>query len=268
MIGVMTDTNAPNLHQHAATQHPKLDKLIGVLHQLRAEGGCAWDRDQTPASLVKYLIEETYELVEAIESGSRIDLIEELGDVLYQVIFHADIAAEAGSFDLEDVAATVTAKMIGRHPHVFSDTTADSVDDVIAVWDRAKAIEKSHRTSVLDGIPLGMPSLALADKLLSRAERVGVLEASGGSDANAAAAIPLADEQQLGALLLAIVSSARAGGLDAERALRATLRELQNEIRETETSASAASAPSVREGAASADPFDAGVIGFGLEREG
>ena len=276
----MTDTNVPNVHQPAVTPHPKLDELIGVLHQLRAEGGCAWDRDQTPASLVKYLIEETYELVEAIESGSHIDLIEELGDVLYQIIFHADIAAEAGAFDLEDVAAKVTAKMIGRHPHVFSDTTADSVEEVIAVWDRAKALEKSHRTSVLDGIPLGMPSLALADKLLSRAERVGVIEVSGGGGTNAAAPIPLADEQQLGALLLAIVSSARAGGLDAERALRATLRELQNEIREAEATVRPATVPTALGDADSpgedpanptpvyTDPFDAGVIGFGSERPG
>ena len=220
--------------------HPKLDELIAVLEYLRAPGGCAWDREQTPSSLVQYLIEETYELVDAIEGGKREDLIEELGDVLYQVIFHSDIAAESGSFDIEEVAARMTAKMVGRHPHVFSDTPADSVDDVIAVWNAAKAIEKSHRTSVLDGIPLGMPSLALADKLLGRASRIGLdpSAAQSGSQSGALAdsiCTSFTDEQQLGSVLLGIVATAKVQGLDAERALRITLRSLQDEVRRTES---------------------------------
>jgi len=213
------------------TPHPKLEELIAVLEQLRAPGGCAWDRDQTHESLVQYLIEETYELVDAIESGSREEMIEELGDVLYQVIFHSDIAAEAGQFTLEDVAAHMTAKMIGRHPHVFGDTTAETAADVVAVWDDLKKIEKPGRTSVLDGIPQGMPSLGLADKLLGKAGKLGLV------DVGAQASIPLDDEEELGGLLLAIVASAKASGLDAERALRSTLRGLQQEIREHETSA-------------------------------
>ena len=226
--------------------HPKLDELIAVLARLRAPGGCAWDREQTHESLVPYLVEETHELVEAIETAGRDplvrrdEMIEELGDVLYQVIFHSDLAAEAGEFSIEDVAAHMTAKMIGRHPHVFGDAIADTSAEVVALWDLRKAEEKPHRTSVLDGIPQGMPSLALADKLIGRAQKVGVLEA------NAAAAVPVNDEDQLGALLLAIVSSAKAGGLDAERALRTTLRGLQAEIRAAEA----------------VDPFDAGVIGY------
>jgi len=215
------------------TPHPKLEELIAVLEQLRAPGGCAWDRDQTHESLVQYLIEETYELVDAIESGSREEMIEELGDVLYQVIFHSDIAAEAGQFTLEDVAAHMTAKMIGRHPHVFGDTTAETAADVVAVWDDLKKIEKPGRTSVLDGIPQGMPSLGLADKLLGKAGKLGLV------DVGAQASIPLDDEEELGGLLLAIVASAKASGLDAERALRSTLRGLQQEIREHETSATA-----------------------------
>jgi len=215
-----------------ATQHPKLEELIAVLEQLRAPGGCAWDREQTHESLVQYLIEETYELVDAIESGDRDELIEELGDVLYQVIFHSDIAAEAGQFTLEDVAAHMTAKMIGRHPHVFGDTKAESADDVIALWDDLKKVEKPTRTSVLDGIPQGMPSLGLADKLLGRAGKLGLV------DVAAPATIPLDDEEELGGLLLAIVASAKANGLDAERALRSTLRGLQAEIREHEADAS------------------------------
>src|ERR1700722_8009176 len=103
--------------------HPQLDELIAVLELLRAPGGCAWDREQTHESLVRYLIEETYELVDAIESGDRDELIEELGDVLYQVIFHSDIAVNTPGedFSLEDVAAHMTAKMVGRHPHVAGD---------------------------------------------------------------------------------------------------------------------------------------------------
>jgi XTP/dITP diphosphohydrolase len=228
------------------TLHPKLEELIAVLARLRAPGGCAWDREQTHESLVQYLIEETHELVEAIESGSREDLIEELGDVLYQVIFHSDLAAHTPGeeFTIEDVAAAMTAKMVGRHPHVFGDTTAETAEDVIAVWDDLKKVEKPGRTSVLDGIPQGMPSLALASKVLGRAEKLGLI------DADAPPAIAVADEDELGSLLLAIVSSARAGGLDAERALRTTLRGLQEEMRDVEHD--------LRNG----DQADAGIIGL------
>jgi len=223
---------------HSNPPHPELDELIAVLARLRAPGGCAWDREQTHESLVQYLIEETYELVDAIETGPdsprrRTDLIEELGDVLYQVIFHSDLAAEAGEFTIEDVAAHMTAKMIGRHPHVFGDATADTSEEVVALWDLRKAEEKPHRTSVLDGIPQGMPSLALADKLIGRANKVGLVVADA-ADSVPDLAFRMPDEQHLGALLLDIVSTAKAGGLDAERALRTTLRALQQEIREAE----------------------------------
>lgn len=198
--------------------HPELEQLIATMHQLRAPGGCAWDREQTHASLVRYLLEESYELVDAIESGSDAALVEELGDVLYQVLFHADIAAEAGRFTLEDVAAHMNAKMIGRHPHVFGSAVAGTADEVVALWDSLKKVEKADRTSVLDGVPFGMPSLLLADKLLDKGVEVSP------------APIP-ATEEELGALLLGIVSAARSQGLDAERALRGALRGLQEEIR-------------------------------------
>ncbi|PRY65036.1 XTP/dITP diphosphohydrolase [Glaciihabitans tibetensis] len=231
------------------TPHPKLDELIAVLARLRAPGGCAWDREQTHESLVQYLIEESHELVEAIESGSREDLIEELGDVLYQVLFHSDLAEHTPGeeFTIEDVAAAMTAKMVGRHPHVFGDATAETAEDVIAVWDDLKKVEKPGRTSVLDGIPQGMPSLALASKVLGRAEKLGLIET------DAPPAIAVEDEEELGSLLLAIVSSARAGGLDAERALRSTLRDLQEEMREMEHELRAATV---------GDSADAGIIGL------
>ena len=217
-------------------QHPKLDELIATTARLRGPGGCAWDAEQTHESLVQYLVEESHELIDAIEAGSREELIEELGDVLYQVLFHADLAAHTPGeeFTIEDVAEHMTKKMVGRHPHVFGDEEAraalgiESADDVVANWDDFKAAEKPGRTSVLDGIPQGMPALALADKLLGRAHKVGAL------DADADGGVPVSNEEELGGLLLAIVASAKARGLDSERALRATLRSLQDEIRDAE----------------------------------
>ena len=206
--------------------HPKLEELIATAELLRAPGGCAWDREQTHASLVRYLLEEAYELADAIESGgSDAELVEELGDVLYQVIFHADIAAEEGRFTLEDVAAHMNAKMIGRHPHVFGSETAATADDVVALWDELKKVEKPGRTSVLDGVPQAMPSLLLADKLLGKAAGVGVIV----DPIDVPPTEPL-----LGAQLLAMVSAARDQGLDAERALRGALRSLQDDIRAAE----------------------------------
>jgi XTP/dITP diphosphohydrolase len=223
-----------------AATYPKLEELIAVLHQLRAPGGCAWDAEQTHESLVQYLVEESYELIDAIETGGRDELIEELGDVLYQVIFHSDIASHTPgeNFTIEDVAANMTAKMIGRHPHVFGDDAAKAAmnvtsgDDVVAMWDELKKADKPGRTSVLDGIPQSMPALALADKLLGRAEKVGI---AGAGAPDVAAAIPVDTETELGATLLSLVSTAKANGLDAERALRTALRALQDEIRQAES---------------------------------
>ena len=246
--------HSPDRLPTVAPGHPKLDELIAVLARLRAPGGCAWDFEQTHDTLVKHLIEETHELVDAIEFGGRDELLEELGDVLYQVIFHADIAAhyERAPFDLEDVAAHMTAKMVGRHPHVFANAVAETADDVMAVWDDLKSAEKPHRTSVLDGIPQSMPSLLLADKLLGKAAKIGYRvpefdepDAAPRATAPPAATAPamatapralvtIADEAELGTLLLSIVGAARVAGFDAERALRSTLRELQRGIRAAE----------------------------------
>ncbi|TPW75745.1 MazG family protein [Schumannella soli] len=216
----------------AVAAHPRLDELIAVLERLRAPGGCAWDRDQTHASLVRYLVEESAELVEAIESGDDAEMVEELGDVLYQVVFHADIAAEEGRFTIEDVAAHMTAKMVGRHPHVFGDgeVVADTADAVASNWDAWKAQEKPERTSVLDGVPDAMPSLALAEKLLGRADKVGHDVAV---SAALAADAPV-DEEELGRRLLELVAVARGSGLDAERALRGAIRGLKDDIRAVE----------------------------------
>lgn len=217
-----------------------LDELIDTVAFLRAPGGCPWDADQTHESLVQYLVEESWELIDAIESGSPAELVEELGDVLYQVLFHADLAAHTPGedFDIQDVAAHMTAKMVSRHPHVFGgDRTAATADDVVSFWDELKADEKPHRTSVLDGIPRGMPALALAQKVLGKAEKVGVRVTP--------ASIPdgpeaPATEGELGRTLLALVASARSQGLDAERALRQAVRDLEADVRTAEGVAEAA----------------------------
>ena len=210
--------------------HPQLEQLITTLETLRAPGGCAWDREQTHGSLVRYLLEETYELVDAIEAGDDEGLKEELGDVLYQVVFHSDIAAEQGRFTLEDVAANMTAKMVSRHPHVFGDSPQlGSGDEVAARWDDLKKADKPERTSVLDGVPQAMPSLLLADKLLGKAEKLDVTVTQAGE---------WPDEDALGDQLLSIVAAAKEQGMDAERALRGALRRLQGDLRSAESARS------------------------------
>jgi len=227
----------------------KLVSLIQTAHQLRAPGGCPWDAEQTHASLVQYLLEETYELIEALESGDRDEVLEELGDVLYQVIFHSDLASEGTlgePFDLEDVAEFMENKMRSRHPHVFGTDeeqqrfAASNGDDVMQNWDAHKKREKPGRTSILDGVPQAMPALALASKVMGKAEKAQILEPL------EEPVVPMESEQDLGKLLLAIVASARSVGLDPERALREATRELQVEIRTSEL----------------ASDTDAGVVGW------
>jgi len=167
--------------------------LVEVVDRLLApEGGCVWNRAQTHASLARYAVEESYELVDAVESGDDDEIREELGDVLYQVVLHAGLAAADGRFDLEDVAADVRDKMIRRHPHVFGDEHAATEEEVVRVWRAAKAAEKVARTSVFDGVPRSMPPLERAAKLLERLEERGdvdeVVAAATGSDPTVAAA--------------------------------------------------------------------------------
>ncbi len=207
----------PNMEALAASMRTVLDT-------------CVWSQTMTHASLVTYLIEESYELIDAVEADDRDVMLEELGDVLLQVVFHAEIArrTEREAFSLEDIARAANEKMIRRHPHVFGDETAHTVEDVWRVWSAAKAAEKATRTSALDGIPQGMPALALAEKVLTRAERAG-LEPHGDAQATR-----FADEAELGQVLLSVAADARAQGFDAERALRLALRDLQDDIRERE----------------------------------
>lgn len=204
-------------------QHPQLERLAAVMHRLRRE--CPWDASQTHESLVHYLIEETLEVVEAIEVGTDADLREELGDLLLQIYFHSEIAAEEGRFDLEQVAAQISDKLIARHPYVFADTAVP--DDLNASWERAKAAEKG-RASVLEGIPERLSALSRAKKILTRAADHG-LEI----DVPQLAAPDTADE--VGRALIALVARARELGVDPEQAARAVVRELEEQVRRTES---------------------------------
>jgi XTP/dITP diphosphohydrolase len=207
-----------------------LVELVAVMDVLRRS--CPWDAEQTHRSLARYLLEETYETLDAIEVGDPEALVEELGDVLLQVLFHARIAAEAGPgagrFDIDDVAERLRNKLITRHPHVFAADTPDGAartsDEVRVRWEEIKAAEKESRTSVLDGVPLGMPGLALADKLVGRAQSVRVdvgqvaMEAWG-----------------IGGQLLELVARARAAGVDPEQAMRDANQLLVMAIEEAES---------------------------------
>jgi XTP/dITP diphosphohydrolase len=152
--------------------YENLTRLAEVMNQLRSPGGCPWDAEQTHESLLKYLLEESYEFIETIESGNRKDMLEELGDILLQVFFHARIAEEPESFafNIDDVAKAVADKLISRHPHVFAGTEVDSSADVLENWERIKREEKG-RTSAHDGVPTGQPALPLATKLIYRAQK-------------------------------------------------------------------------------------------------
>ncbi|PPG29797.1 MazG nucleotide pyrophosphohydrolase domain-containing protein [Pseudoclavibacter sp. RFBB5] len=155
-------------------EHPELLRLLEVVGAFRGDGGCAWYEEQTHATLVKYLTEETAELVEALEDDNPADIKEELGDVLFQVLFHSDIASTRGSgaFTLEDVAREQADKLVRRNPHVFGPTPTRDIDEIIRLWQEAKALEKRDRTSVLDGVPRDMSALALAQKLLGKERQV------------------------------------------------------------------------------------------------
>jgi len=192
----------------------RLLDLVAVMDTLRSPGGCPWDAQQTHTSLLPYLLEETHEVIEAVESDDAAHLQEELGDLLLQVVFHARMAQDGKGFGIDEVAAGIVAKMVRRHPHVFADASAGSAAEVEVSWEALKATEKSGRQG-FEGIPATLPALARAQKMIGRLERAGAdvdaaLEQAGAGD-------------ELAAALLRVVVLARAGGADAEAALRAAL---------------------------------------------
>jgi len=205
---------------HASYDVPgaRLLDLVTVMDRLRTS--CPWDREQTHESLVRYLLEEAYETLEAIETGDYTHLREELGDLLLQVYFHARIASEDPDdpFTIDDVAGGIVDKLVHRHPHVFGDVDVADAGEVERNWEALKAAEKA-RGSVLDGIPQALPALSLAEKTLGRAGRLGVEPT-------------LTDS--LGDRLLALVVEARANGIDAEQELRTAVRRLADAVRAAE----------------------------------
>jgi XTP/dITP diphosphohydrolase len=204
---------------------------VAVMHRLRSPGGCPWDAEQTHSSLRQYLIEETYELIEAIEDGDRVALREELGDVLLQVLFHARIAQEdaADPFTVDEVADDLVRKLVGRHPHVFAggDPAVRDAATQTVRWEELKQAEKKRESSV-DGVALGAPALALAGKLISRTAKK-----------NLPADLWPADDDP-GAALFAIAAAAAARGVEPEQELRAVARRFAQDVRAAEQAAKAA----------------------------
>jgi XTP/dITP diphosphohydrolase len=189
----------------------QLERAVKVMDRLRSPGGCPWDAAQTHASLARYLLEETYEVLEAIETGDELLLREELGDLLLQVLFHARLAEEGPQpYSIEDVARELADKLIRRHPHVFESDGGPPSDPhaLNETWERQKISEKG-RTSALDGVPVAQPALALAAKLVARAGRAGIDVAPESGD-------------EFGERLFALVRDAVVAGVDPEGALRRT----------------------------------------------
>jgi tetrapyrrole methylase family protein/MazG family protein len=221
----------------ALDERPKydLDRLAHIMAELRSEHGCPWDREQDHASLKKYLIEESYEVVEAVESLDMYSLCEELGDLLLQIVFHAQIAREGEHFDLNDVIRGICDKMIYRHPHVFGSTRVKDAAEVLVNWERLKRDEKETRRSCLEGIPRSLPALQRADLIQTKVSRVGfdwpdysgamdkVLEELGELKEVLQTQNKERITDELGDLLFATVNLARLLGVDAEEALRHTM---------------------------------------------
>ncbi len=230
------------------------DALLALMVRLRGPGGCPWDREQTPDSLKPFLIEEAYEVLEALNSGQREALREELGDLLFQVVFHARLAEELGEFSMTDVLQHLVAKMTRRHPHVFGDRTVSSAREALSQWEALKQAEgttEGKSRSVLDGVPRSLPALLRAQRLQEKAARVGfdwqspeaawakVQEEA--SEVNAA--LTRSDHakvrEEFGDLLFSVVNVARLLGIDAEGSLQAAAEKFRRrfELMEAEITA-------------------------------
>ena len=227
------------------TQSPGalFERLLDIMHRLRGPAGCPWDREQTPTSLKPHLIEEAYEVLEAIESGEADPLREELGDLLLQVIFHAEIAAERRKFEIADVLARLIDKLVSRHPHVFEATSVETPRQALAQWEAIKQREAEmhgRRRSVIDGVPRALPALLRAQRVQAKAARVNF----DWPDARAAwtkveeevqeAAAALIDgdperlREELGDVLFSLVNVARLSAIDAEDALQRAIEKFRH----------------------------------------
>jgi len=211
----------------------ELQRLVEVMDRLRSPGGCPWDAEQTHQSLIKYLLEESYEFIDAIETDDRVGMREELGDVLLQVYFHSRIAQDhpTDPFSIEDVARAIADKLISRHPHVFENLEVSGTEEIIDNWEAIKAKEKG-RTSAIDGIAMSQPALPLVSKIFYRAEKYGVeLEIP------TYASEQQVNESSVGQALASVIVWAHANGIDPESALRAQARKMIAEILVKEQSA-------------------------------
>ncbi len=215
-----------------------IERLLGIMHRLRAPGGCPWDREQTLESLRPYVLEETYEVLEAIDAGDVAGHREELGDLLLQIVFQAELRQEAGAFEFADVADAISDKLVSRHPHVFGDGKVQDAEGVLKQWAALKREEKRRKgggQSVLEGVPRELPALARADRLTEKASRIGfdwpdaagarakVTEELAELDAATAAGARADIEHEVGDLLFAVANLSRKLGVAPEEALRTTL---------------------------------------------
>ena len=212
-------------------KYPQLERLIEIVATLRGENGCQWDKEQTHQSLRPNMLEEAYEAVDAIDDNDMPNLREELGDVLLQVVLHAQIAKDEGDFDIEDVAKELGDKLIHRHPHVFGDAKVSSTDDILNAWEKLKKEEKTDRKSVLDGISKSQSALMSAQKISKRAVKVGfewdcvetLKDCIKSEYREFEEAVELGDkdlmEDEMGDIFFATVNYARWHKIDAEQAL-------------------------------------------------
>lgn len=233
------------------------EELVDIMSRLRGPGGCPWDREQTHESLKKYVIEETYEVVDAIDSGDMDELRDELGDLLLQVLFHAELAKEQGIFDIDDVIEGISSKLIRRHPHVFGDASVKCADEVLHRWEQIKLGEKGYekRTSALDGVPSTLPALSRAMKISKKAAKTGF------EWPNLDAVVDKLEEEvaelkhelhtgsteriaeEIGDLLFTVVNVARWTKVDPEDALRAMTKRFADRFRCIEEAARESSRP-------------------------
>jgi MazG family protein len=219
----------------------QLDRLRAIMHRLRAPGGCPWDAEQSHASLIPNLIEETYETVDTIRRGDIEHLREELGDLLLQVIFHSELAEEAGRFNLDDVARGISDKLIRRHPHVFASSAANTPEAVLKQWDEIKRAEKGHqRAPHLHGTGKGLPALLRAAKLQKKAAKTGfdwpdasgvlakIHEELGELEEAMDTGTPTAVDEELADLMFSVVNLARFRGSDPELLMESANRKFEN----------------------------------------
>jgi len=226
------------------------ENLLGIMARLRGSDGCPWDRQQTRTSLKPFLIEEAYEVLEAIDGCDDDALVEELGDLLFQVVFHAQIGAEAGTFDMTDILRRLCDKMATRHPHVFGETRVATAEAALAQWEAIKQREGKpggRQRSVVDGVPLALPALTRAQRMQSKAARVKfdwpnataawakVEEEMGEAKAALAAGDEAHLREELGDLLFSIVNVARLSAIDAEGALQGAIEKFRRRFTEMES---------------------------------